>query len=331
MSLDLGTLSGVLGVILTIIFFFVGYRQTIGAKKERAAAANREIIETLLRRFTLDSDFGPQYEAVERVVAGAALENRVRRSDVYSMDEIFSLLSLRIVGSDYVPAKRRKSILDKLNSSFKTISADIRQLDRSAEARATTRRTASVEALLGVGSAVFAAAVGLVADLLANGVFETLSAPSMRSALLMAIAGSALTAIGLVLYVRLRDRATTTTPDSTPTTRAEEFEFRIVERLRAVGIPFTEERDVDLIASLKHKRIAIELKASASSLHAVRPILNQLKQIIDKYRCDEAYLVFSTSVPDRIRNLSDDRVKIMSAEELLALLTGPEPLRERIS
>src|SRR5687767_5091893 len=120
MSFDLGTLSGVLGVILTIVFFFVGYRQTIGARKERAGAANREILETFLRRFTLDTDFSVHYEEAERFVAGKALDSRVKRSDVLSMDEIYSLLHARVISSDYVSAKKRKSVLEKLAKCFQS-------------------------------------------------------------------------------------------------------------------------------------------------------------------------------------------------------------------
>src|SRR5947209_5413978 len=72
LNFDLGTLSGVLGVILTIVFFIVGYRQSIGARKERAGAANRVILEILLRGLTLDTDFSTNYDGVDRFIAGKA-------------------------------------------------------------------------------------------------------------------------------------------------------------------------------------------------------------------------------------------------------------------
>ncbi len=327
MNLDLGTLTGVLGVVLTVIFFFVGYRQTIGAKKERAAAANRQIIETMLRRFTLDSDFALQFDEVERFVAGTALDSRVKRSDVYSMDEIFSLLYSHIVISDYVPAKKRKSILEKLGKSFRPPPAEARVLDSMASRPVENTRLISVEALLGIGSGLLAAGVSAAAGFLASGWLDRLSAPSVRFALGMAIGVSAMTAIALVAYVRVRDKAVATAPDAAPADKAQEFEARFTERLRAVGIPFIQERDVDLIILTKQKRIAVELKFTAVP-HNVRPMLNQLRRSLGKYKCDEGYLVLSMPVPERISALSDAQIKIMSADEFLALLTGPEPIRE---
>ena len=48
------------------------------APEERAGAANREIVETLLRRFTLNSGFALQFDEIERFVVGKALDNRVK-------------------------------------------------------------------------------------------------------------------------------------------------------------------------------------------------------------------------------------------------------------
>jgi hypothetical protein len=331
MNLDLGTLSGLLGVVLTIVFFVIGYRQTIGARKERAGAANREIIETLLRRFTLDADFVLQFDEIERFVVGKALDSRVKRSDVYLMDDIFPLLYSRVVSSDYVAGKKRKIVLEKINRCFKRPSAGDDTFVVLAAAREEEKRKLSVEVTLGLVSALMAAGVSLSADLVVTGWAERLSAPSVRFALGMALGVSAVTAVALVGYVRLRDKASTTKPDtgsSTVASRAQEFEARLLERLRVLGVQFDQKRDVDLIISIKQKRIAIELKLfTTPSLGNLRSALNQLRHIISKYECDEAYLVLSAPPSERVRSMGDDQVRILGVDEFLGFVTSPEPIR----
>lgn len=42
------------GIIVSLVIFFVTYRQTIGASKERAQNANLEIDNILLKRFLME-------------------------------------------------------------------------------------------------------------------------------------------------------------------------------------------------------------------------------------------------------------------------------------
>ena len=41
---------GVLGIVISVGLFFLGYRQTVGAKKERIINANGEVEKILVRR-----------------------------------------------------------------------------------------------------------------------------------------------------------------------------------------------------------------------------------------------------------------------------------------
>lgn len=67
-NIDLSTLLGVVGVALTILFFVVGYRQTIGARKERARAANKAATDAIFRRLTLEEKFETDPPAVNRLL-----------------------------------------------------------------------------------------------------------------------------------------------------------------------------------------------------------------------------------------------------------------------
>lgn len=329
MSFDLGTLSGILGVVLTIVFFFIGYRGTIGARKERAAAANREIIDTLLRRFTLDTSFALQYDEIQRFVAGKALSNRVKLADVYSMDEIFSLLYSYVIGSDYVGPKIRKSVLEKLNKCFKAPTEAQFAYDGATLQRADKVRS-YIEILLGIGSALLAAAASVAtAAVGTKGWFEGLSFASLRWALLVAVGLSALTAIALVLFSRLRDRATATKPDefSSILPKAHEFETRVAERLRAIGIPFSQHKDVDFVISFKDRKVAVELKLFPPSVTILVRIALRMEALLPKYGCDEGIIVIPSPVPNQIRDVSFGKIRLLTADEFFKLITTPEPLR----
>jgi hypothetical protein len=302
MNFDLGTLSGVLGVILTVVFFAVGYRQTIGARKERAGAANREILETLLRRFTLDSDFSLRYNEIEKFITGKALDNRVKRSDIFSIDEIYPIVYSRVVSSDYISASKRKSVLEKLGACFKPPSAEHATLEEPIEEGEEKPRKISLEALLGFVSALTAAVISSSAYFLATEWIDKLSSSSIQWPLLMAVGVTALTALVLVVYVRLRERAATTKPDvPSLQTRAQEFEARTIERLKAIGVSFTTQREIDLILELKAKRVAVELKLYPPLIHQTRAIIQSMRTWMTKYGCQEGYLVFAIPVPQRTK------------------------------
>jgi hypothetical protein len=78
MNFDPSIMLGAVGVALTILFFVVGYRQTIGARKERARAANKTATDAIFRRLTLEEAFETDSLSVNRLLYGWAIEARVR-------------------------------------------------------------------------------------------------------------------------------------------------------------------------------------------------------------------------------------------------------------
>jgi hypothetical protein len=159
MNLDLGTLSGVLGVVLTVIFFLIGYRQTLGAKKERIRAANEIIIDTLLRRLILEPNFSIPAKEVEKFISGKALDARLTYSDVISGRELEAIIYSRIVDNDYVAADARKTILARVNECFRISEPLIES--RVAQPRQADGQTWS-EISLGVVAAFMSLVGGLV-------------------------------------------------------------------------------------------------------------------------------------------------------------------------
>ena len=74
MGFDVATIASILGILLTVAFFAIGYRQTIGARKERARAARKSAVDTLFRRLSLEPNFVMDRGQLRKVVEGWALD-----------------------------------------------------------------------------------------------------------------------------------------------------------------------------------------------------------------------------------------------------------------
>ena len=64
----LDSLLAVVGILVSLVLFFIGYRQTVGARKERIFDCNAEIEKILVRRIVLDSCSAARID-VERLIA----------------------------------------------------------------------------------------------------------------------------------------------------------------------------------------------------------------------------------------------------------------------
>lgn len=326
-NLDLGTLAGVLGVILTIVFFVVGYRQTIGAKKERVSAADRDVVETLLRRFTLEPDFSITLDEIERFVAGKAIDFHVKRLDVLSIDELWVLLYSRVVSTDYVSAKQRKPILEKINKSFEPKPGDDGLLLKSSLAEeALTKNTKKLQfASLGLISALMSGVLlALASSLVAN--YEKI-ATATKVPLIIGGALSLATATVLVLFFALRERQTATkeTDFSVSRPRPYEFERGLIQRLKAIGVDIDmRQRAVDMIVTIKNRRVAVDMKTFPPALRLAKSMAKRMNSSLAQFECDVGYFVIASPIPAQIRELNSDKVRFVEVDEFFNSLTGPE-------
>jgi hypothetical protein len=102
---------GVLGIVVSVGTFLIGYRQTIGAKKERVANANLEIERILVRRVVMEK-YHPVISDLARLIDGKARDFRVRPEDLISEDQLLNTLYTRIVETELIPSEQRNSLLE---------------------------------------------------------------------------------------------------------------------------------------------------------------------------------------------------------------------------
>ena len=118
MNYDISTSLSVLGIVLTVLFFVVGYRQTIGARKERARAANSQVVDVLFRPLAHEEAFGLSADELAKLLDGWALQAKVRFSDILGASEVEALLVARVFENDYISDEQRKSILERVRRMF---------------------------------------------------------------------------------------------------------------------------------------------------------------------------------------------------------------------
>ncbi len=80
---------GIAGIALSVLFFVAGYRQTIGAKKERANSANADVEKILVRRIFLES-YTPRLGDISRLLEGKARDFRVRTEDLHTLSQVLN-------------------------------------------------------------------------------------------------------------------------------------------------------------------------------------------------------------------------------------------------
>ncbi len=92
-------LSPGIGVLVSLVLFWLGYRRTVGAKQERSRAANAEFERTVLSRVVHES-YSPTLAELEVLAEGFAREHNVRDADIESPSEVLisvytSVMSLK--------------------------------------------------------------------------------------------------------------------------------------------------------------------------------------------------------------------------------------------
>lgn len=317
MSFDPNVILGVLGVLLTVIFFVIGYRQTIGADKERVITANRDILEILARRFTLESDFSLTARDVENFVLGKAIENHLPRSELYSLDQLRVLLFTRVLCSDYISQRRRGGIIKRIEASFSVFAA-------TPTPKKPDKGYDWAVSLLGLSSAILA----VVASGAINFLFDwTDKLSSPEGTFLIGLIFSIATAIALGLFVQFRERESAVTAEAQKRQAAENPEDQFVSLFQSFEIPFERAREVDFIANLKGKQVAIEIKSAPLQSGRIKQMLSQIRSAMQLHGIKKGYIIvtgtLSQAIKDQLRAVAPGDVEFLSPDEFLALVSKP--------
>jgi hypothetical protein len=320
---DLNTASGVLGIVLTVVFFVIGYRQTIGARKERASSANKEMIDVLLRRLILEPSFSITADALEHFRTGSSIDEKVRLTDIHPAEAILALLYKKIVSSDYIAPDDRKTVLKKiqrLESSSDVEEEEEKVAVGSPGPSGRSSKRFPTEVSLGLLSALTAAFVG------SGGIFvfsnKLPSDQNLIPSVLLGVVSIAATTLVLVLSVLLRERTLFGRQQSFQAiTPAAEFEFDFVRRLKAIKADFEiRNQDIDLVVRANGERIAVELRYRIFGPSLAESLVRRVRNALPRHDCNRGYVVAKRFPARLTETVGDDLVKLVSPDEFLSLI-----------
>jgi len=293
-------LWGVLGIVISVGLFLLGYRQTVGAKKERVAAANQEIEKILVRRVVLEA-YTPAASAVARLLEGKARDFRVRATDLLSEEQALNSIFTRVVESDFLSQEKREEIVGRLLSVMvqaeEEPAPDANIMIPAHPRRALLSRTAALglmgaaASLIGVLVAAFPKIVNL----------DTVY-PNLVPVMLFTLAASGAAIAALILFYRLKESQQELPSKAEAVASGAAFERDVANLLAKLGVSLeasgAQDRGYDFGIQHDGRRILLELKSWDRSipLRVVAGIADRLRRLMAQDGSSEAVIVTPTNL-----------------------------------
>ena len=108
---------GLLGIAVSVGTFSIVYKQTIGARKERAKNVINEINKILYRNLIFDR-FIPTLEELNRILSSKILEYRIKESDLPAEIDFLNTLYTRLVEDEFIDLKIKNKLVSKIDEKI---------------------------------------------------------------------------------------------------------------------------------------------------------------------------------------------------------------------
>jgi len=317
---------GIAGIIVSVVLFLVGYRQTVGAKRERVANANQEVTKILVRRLVTEPQFKPSPLDVTRLIGGKATDSRVRPSDMMSELQQLTVVFTRIAESDLIANAQRDDLLNRIEPALAAIEqapADEASVVDLASYRRRLRMNTAALMTMGVAVSALGALVAAIPEL--RTVNPQLS--QLAPTLIATMVGSLAAITALLAVYRLRNSQEDTSAGS-EYARYADFELQVANTLtsfkgaevRAGG----RDDGYDFLTLIGRRRFVVEVKVWPPSVptQVIRATTRRLREAASRTEADSAYVV--TPAPIRIPDAvaADDSVRVITLRELKNVLAN---------
>ncbi len=140
-------LLGAAGIIVTVVTFVVGYRQTIRVRQLRIRAADRAIVAALVRR-ALNEASPPIPSEVERLINRKAADFRLNPRTLRAPIDIVDVAYVFVIENDLMSEDDRCRALDALSALFKPVGGSNGRLKLNRKNPRTIFRAAYILALV---------------------------------------------------------------------------------------------------------------------------------------------------------------------------------------
>jgi uncharacterized membrane protein YeaQ/YmgE (transglycosylase-associated protein family) len=233
-----------LSIIVSVGLFLIGYRQTIGAKKERIKTANEKLIEIILRRLVLEK-YKPQKNDLKKIIEGKSRDFRVKSSDLLTERQVLTTVYTRVFESDLITHEQREEILERLLNLFEEEKQGSKQEVESSLLK-DKRKTkfysyiiilGLVSSIIGVFLSSFDKIVNLDTDY-----------PKLDNILIISLIGSIVTIAIIYLFIKVKD-SSESSEDTTINPNIKdyvEFEKEVLKAFTKLKIEYSipEKKDI---------------------------------------------------------------------------------------
>lgn len=306
-----------IGIIVSVVLFFIGYRQTIGAKRERAKNANQSIHRVLLRRSVIEK-YEPSNTDLTRLIEAKSREFQVNESDLYSNDQIVTNLFGEVFDSDLISPEQRSEIQARIEKYFRVPDQNVEEIANvrhSLIARSRSAAPDSIIRMVAIASMLGATATGFVGTFLQG--FERQVAISVLTSL-----GASLVILGVVAIYR-KNKLASESSDQNQYQFSKSFEVAVGKTIIKNGFsfdfsPLVNGSRPDFIVEIDGKKIAIETKDWDEHVpfRLVRRAIEDLRKTLDSPDIDRAILVTRKKPLTVFASTGNNKISIVPIEKL---------------
>lgn len=326
-----GYLQTGIGIAVSILLFWLSYRQTIGAKKERTKNANKSLHRAVMRRMVLEG-YSPKYKDISRIIEGKAREFNTSVNDMLSEEQILNSIFTEVFDSDLISPDQRIEIETRLDSLFSKMEEkpSIPTIYEFKLLKEESKKKRDSLAILTVAVSM----VGASTSVLYSFIKDPSSLIASNSEWLYSGLGVfvvSLTMITLMSIVRKEKEESYSPSRSSSALSAAAFEVEIAKAIDKSGYKYQSEPRVgdhrpDFIIEANNKRIAVDAKAwgDVVPLSGIRRTIQRLEALSREDGIDSVYLVTKKSVPTKGFNSEGGLVKVVNINEFTSLLKNKQ-------
>lgn len=334
-----GYIQTAIGVIVSIIFFLIGYRKTIGARRERVASANRSVYKALLRRLVLE-EYVPKLRDINRLIDGKSQEFNVSTGDLHPGEDILSHVFSEVFDNDFIAPEKRIEIESRISTLLDQLAEKKQKMD---EIRIYTSVSEKSKKLLLASLGLVASLVGALVPLLFISTepnktgWDTILSSTLLPALTVFLA-SLISVLAISFIKRAREVPNEAPSRTEAAIEGARLENQVAKILKSHQIKFEIEPALgsfrpDFVVKLGEKRIAIEVRSwrPPPPLSLVSRTLRVAQELISSRKIDEVAII----VRDRTKDLDlvnkFDKIYFIAIKDLDAWIKNQNNLDGRNS
>ncbi len=313
-----------IGVFISVVLFLVGYRQTIGARRERIGSANRAVYKALLRRLVLE-DYSPKVDDLNRLIEGKAQEFKVAPSDLHADEQVLNQVFAEIFDNDFIAPSKRSEIEGRLTGALDQLARGRQRIDDSRLVNPDQERR---RALLLITLGFLASLMGALASLFLLGE-NTLQLGGSTSTVktflpvLTVFVASLVSVVAISFVKRVREAPDEVPSRSNAAVESALLEHQVAAILSKHHIPYQIEPKIgmlrpDFVAQVGNERVAIEVKSwrSPPPLAVASRAARYMLEVLRSGNINRAIVVTRGRLPalDNIRDA--DGVQFVAIKDL---------------